>query len=382
MLTLSQQIFELIKKSSHILITFGGETKQQREDNLSSALSLFLFLKKIGQNSEVVTQVNQTPFYGSFLPYAQEIKSEIDPTKKFIINLDISKTQVEEVSYEIKNHLLQFYIKPQNGTFKNKDISTFEGNLKYDLIFVLGTTDLEQLGELYEKEPEFFYNTPLINIDHSPANENFGQINLVKLTATSVAEIIFHLISDFDSQILDEDLATCLLTGLIIKTKNFKTITITPQALNMAGQLLSWNARREEILSNLYPPKTTKVLKLWGRILIKINLEADFPLARVALNKEDFLKTETSPLELEDILEELGTYLFQEAKIILFVYQDLDDRIYGLIKSENYDVLELTRDLNGQGNRALARLTLPQSEIEPALNQVVKTIKEKFDIMK
>ena len=99
---------------------------------------------------------------------------------------------------------------------------------------------------------DFFYQTPIINIDHQTHNENYGQINLIELKALAVVEIIFSLINKWDKNLIDEDTATCLLTGLYDKTWGFKSSQTTPQTLNTADQLINLGARQNKIVYNLY----------------------------------------------------------------------------------------------------------------------------------
>ena len=48
-------------------------------------------------------------------------------------------------------------------------------------------------GETYHNNTGFFNKTPIINIDHKSENEQFGNINLIDITASTTAEIIFSL---------------------------------------------------------------------------------------------------------------------------------------------------------------------------------------------
>jgi len=82
MLNQEQQIFEQIKKANNILITF---SHIWNGDSVASALALFLFLKKLGKNAEVVAEKPKTntalPATGrlfSFLPAFSEIKNELE----------------------------------------------------------------------------------------------------------------------------------------------------------------------------------------------------------------------------------------------------------------------------------------------------------------
>ena len=172
-----------------------------------------------------------------------------------------------------------------------EDVKTRSGEFKYDLVIVLDTPDLESLGSIYDNDTEFFYQIPIINIDHGSNNEAFGQINLVELTAIATAEILFNLFTNYSRDLLDENIATCLLAGIIAKTKSFKTQNLTPQSLSVSSQLISMGARREEIVNQLYRSRSLNVLKLWGRVLARLTSALENKLVWTVLTQVDFDKT-------------------------------------------------------------------------------------------
>jgi len=267
MLNQSEQIFNQIDKAKNILITF---SKVWDGDAVSSALALFLFLQKQGKSVEIAAdkfEQNQ-PF--EFLPSYTSIQNKLNNLRKFIVSLDITNARVGQIKYKLEESTLNFIISPKEGFFTHEDIKSRSGNFKYDLIITLDTPDLESLGAIYDNDTEFFYNVPIINIDHHSHNESFGQINAVELTSISTSQIIYNLLCDKNSELIDEDIATCLLAGIISKTRSFKTNNITPEALSISSELISMGAKREEIVTRLYRSRSINVLKLWGRVLARL----------------------------------------------------------------------------------------------------------------
>jgi phosphoesterase RecJ-like protein len=382
MLTKEQQIFEQIKKAENILISFG---KNWNKDGIASALALFLFLKKIGKKADIVAEENinkeKNNDIFSFLPESKKIKTEVEDLKKFIISLDISETKINQIKYNIDEDKkkLNFIISPVSGFFSEKDVSSSISEFKYDLIIVLDTPDLESLGKFYENNTDFFYKTPIINIDHSGDNEEFGQINHIELTSVSTAEILFSLFKKYEEKIIDEDIATCLLTGIISKTKSFKTANITPKTLLITSELISNGARREEIVNKLYRSKSINILKLWGRVLARLNSDLDSSLVWSVLTKIDFIKTGAKENDLQDVIDELIVNI-PKAKIIVLIYENPEKTEQVETKFIVYSVksinsLELIKKYNPEGTRkiAFASIKKPTQEVGP---EIIKQIKE------
>lgn len=373
----SEQIINFIQKSKRPLITFRQDFTI---DGLASALALKDILHKLGKDKvDIVCWNFQVPKKLQFLPTVTSIKKELETNNQFIISLDTTKTKVDSISYNVKNDKLNFLINPKEGAFTKTDISTNNGGFKNDLIFILNTPDIESLGHLYEDNAEFFYGTPIINIDHKADNEHFGQINLVDTTATSASEIIGKFFYDHDQSLITENVATCLLTGMIAKTKSWQTPNTTPQALTLASNLVTVGARREDIMNNLYRSRSLQTLRLWGRVLARLKYEPNYKLVWSSLPREDFDKTKTSEEELTGVIDELISNA-PEAKIIVLLYQDEQNKICALINtSKQLNAKMLVQNFQPEGSQSLAKIYLEEKDLKKAEEKILGEIKKIID---
>lgn len=377
MLTQEQQIFEQIKKANNILITF---RKTWNGDSVASALAMFLFLKKLGKEVNIAAEKFDSGKLFSFLPAYNEIKNSVDNLRKFIISLDITNTKVDQIKYKIEDNTLNFIISPKDGLFTEDDISSRSSGFKYDLIIALDTADLESLGQIYDNDTEFFYKTPIINIDHHSENEEFGQINFIELTAVATGEILFSLFESYSRDLIDEDVATCLLAGMISKTRSFKTPNVTPKALLTASQLISMGARREEIVNHLYRSRPINVLKLWGRVLARLSSSLDGKLVWSALTDVDFSKTDSNEKDLDDVIDELIINI-PRARVIVIIYEKPGAEKSGTnvlaYSIKNINSLNLIKEYNPQGTKDLA-FALINKPIQEAEKEIIELIEEKL----
>ncbi len=374
MLNQEQQILEQIKKAKNILITFSAEWSG---DAVSSALALNQFLKKLGKQVDVVADPTHTNNTYSFLNTFSDIKSNFKNLKNFIISLDTSHTKVEKVKYKTEDDKINFIITPKEGNFSDEDVSSSSSKFKYDLVISLDTPDIESIGKIYEDDTEFFYKIPLINIDHHAENEEYGQINVVDLTAVSTSEILFSLLSSYSRDSIDKNIATALLTGIISKTKSFKTQNVTPDSLSTVAQLISMGANRDLIVNTLYRSRSIGVLKLWGRVLARLNSNHEGKLVWSVLSHMDFHKTETSERDLSEVIDELIISI-PEARIIVLIYEikmnekaETRTLIYSM---KGVNALHLSKEFNSSGTKNLAKFTLdgPISETEKHIIEKIK----------
>ena len=166
-----QQIFELIQKSNNILITF---KKNGGGDAMASSLALSFIIKKLSkENTKIVCDNFELSDKFSFLPQAEKIKPALANLKQSVISLDISKNKVSDLKYNVTSNKLNIFLTPDQKPIKIDDLKIHSASFKYDLIFVLDTPDLESLGSIYEQNTEFFFQTPIINIDHLATHPPF-----------------------------------------------------------------------------------------------------------------------------------------------------------------------------------------------------------------
>jgi len=373
-LTEVQQIQEVIQKSRHILITF---PKDFSIDAVASALALYLFLKKQNKLVDIACSNFELPKNLKFLPKAEIIKSKISNLQKFIISLNTGSDKIDEFSYNIENDKLKIYVIPKSGSFTKDDLKTENSEYKYDLIITMDTPDFDSLGPIFQDFPEFFYNTSIINIDHKAENEHFGQINLTNMNSVATAEILFRLINTIDKELLDKNIATCLLTGLISKTRSFKTSNVTPITLEIAGQLMTAEADRETIIKNLYRSRTLPTLNLWGRVLARLKSDNNNKLVWSLLTDNDFVEANANPKNLPDVVDELISFV-PGVEIFILVYQ-LNGKICALINTfKNQNALYLASSFSPSGNKQTAEFCLTEKTILDAEKKIIETIKERL----
>jgi len=233
---------------------------------------------------------------------------------------------------------------------------------------------LESLHNVYENHTDFFYHTPILNIDHSTDNEHYGHYNLVHVTATSVSEIVYNIIEKIDSSLIDEQIATCLLTGMVEKTRSFKTPNVTPRSLQIASELVAIGADRDTIVKQLYHTKSVEMLKLWGRILQKLKSNDAQDIVWSSVKIDDFNVTKTTPEHLADVIDELILNIPTINLTVLFY--ETSEGNNALIKSENsINLLEALTDYKPTGNKNVVKIKLKESKPEDIIFHLQGLIK-------
>ena len=363
-----QQFYEIITSSKNPLILF---SKQATGDTISSSLAMAELFSRLGKSAEIISPDFEFPKSYQFFNSKHKILQKLDDHKKFQLVFDVSNIDNPNVEHEIKNQRLHININSQKGHINKDHLITQKQEYKHDLIITINTPDLESLDYIYQENPDLFYQVPIVNIDHSTENEHYGQLNLINIKASSVSEMLHDLITQIDDKLLDEDIATYLLTGMIEKTNSFKTANITPQSLQIASELIAAGAQRENIIQNLYQTKSVDTIKLWGKVLTKLQLNNNEKMAWAVIKEEDFKKTNTTSADLYGIIDELITNIPTIEMTTIFFAEN--NTVKALIKSEKeLDLVSLfPQNIPEVTNKSLVKIKVitKPSEILKKLNQ-------------
>ena len=286
-------------------------------DAIAAALALSGYLKRVEKDSVVVSSDGQLNPRVDFLPGYDKILRELNLSKGFVIDVSTRRAPVAELSYKKENDRLSIYLKPKSGEFTKDDVTFRTSKFPYDAVVTLGVSSLESMGDFYGKFAELFFETPVINLDYRGLNEGFGQLNLVQLNATSVSEIVFDLINEMEKDLIDGEIATSLLAGIIAETNSFQHSRTTPQAFLKASQLVSLGGKQQDIVNRLYKSKSLGFLKLWGRVLARLEHEPESFAVRSAVNRTDVEKTGATSDDIAAVIKEM-TQQLSFAKIHVF----------------------------------------------------------------
>ena len=374
-LTPKQQTTQAINAASKILVLTHVNPDG---DALGSLVSLYLVLKKLGKEVTAVGP-EMMPRALSFLPNLADLTKSFSGTKDFIITIDTAKTKVDRLGYKHlpEENKLNIVITPLSGTFKNEEISFSYGTFKFDLIIVLDSPDLERLGPLYDGQSSLFYETPVINLDHHAGNDFFGKINWVDLTATSSAEILVSLIESLarEKPLIDEDIATGLLTGIITDTGSFQNANTTPKSLTVAAQLVAAGGRQQEIIRHVFKTKPLTTLKLWGRILESVRLDPDGRFIWAKISGDDFQASGAQETETSGVIDEL----LKSAPNIDFVLllAEKSGELDGSLRAvaAGVDVSIIAKLFGGGGHEAAAGFQLPGATIATNEEEILAKIR-------
>ena len=374
-LATKDQAKDLLRNAKKILL---APSSPMDGDSVGSSLALMAVLRKMGKEVTVVGY-DKMPDSLKFLPYVSQIHSEMPVAKDFIISVGTGEAEVDHLKYEVENGRLNIILTPKNGRFSAKDVQFVTEEPDFDLIVTVDTGDLVQLGKLYELHKDLFAKLPVLNIDHHASNGKFGSHNYLEYGFAATTQMITPIIQDFEKErgeeLIDEDVATLLLVGIITDTGSFQHSNTTPEAFEVAADLLDRGARQQEIIKHIYKTKSLASLKLWGRVLSKIVYEPSVKAVYSTITMQDLEDTGASSEDSGGIIDELMTSA-PGAEVVFLLKEKEAGFVSGSMRAPGQlaDVSEICKSMNGGGHKKAAGFRLRNMTMEQAIEEAKRQI--------
>lgn len=371
----NKQVLELIDKSSRILICF---SQQHTVDSVASALLLAEYLKyKEKEYTIVCDGFEHSDKHGLFTPEIKSVQTRLESPQEFVVQLDIGAHKVKEFRYAVEGTSLNIFITPEKGYIKESQLQAVENYYQYDLIVTIDSSDLKSLGAVFQDHTQFFYDTPILNIDHTVANEQYGQVNMVDITAVSVSEILYNFIKKNDNAFLKKSHYTTALSGIIYKTQSFRTPTVTPRSLHIASELIERGADKEHIIKHLYQKKSLSLMKLWGMLLSRLDKKEGTHILYSYLTQDDLVGVTLDSQAILDIIDELLVHI-PGSDIILLTYEREKNVLHHVVwTSAHYESIQLVKKYSPRAIKNLAYFKTDGIGISDAQKNIIEVIEEK-----
>jgi phosphoesterase RecJ-like protein len=176
-----------------------------------------------------------------------------------------------------------------------KQVMVFDGNeekvqkqiAKSDVLFTLDFNTysrLEKLGDLLNES-----KATKVLVDHHRQPDTCFDLYFHDEIACSTAELVHDLIGGIDSlKMIDKNSATCLYTGIMTDTGNFRFPSTTEKTFQIAASLVKAGASNSDIYNNVYDDYSANRLKLLGYCLSeKLVFMPEYKTAYIALSEEE-----------------------------------------------------------------------------------------------
>lgn len=228
----------------------------------------------------------------------------------------------------------------------------------FDLVITVDCGS-HKLMAFHESKPELLDRqaVKLINIDHHPSNDFFGNANIVMAQTPATCFMLFLLFSYYGWSITPT-MATSLLQGLYYDTGSFMHSNTTADCLRVAARLRALGADLERSVKEQFHTASIPKLRLWGRALSRAELNEHQAIV-TAVTERDYKEEQASPDDLSGLVNYLNHV--PEAKFCLLLTEDFKGNIKASMRTqeESIDLTAITGLFGGGGHKKAAGFTVP-----------------------
>jgi len=232
------QIVEKLKSANNILVAVSADPTV---DQLTAAIALTLLMNKLKKNATAVFS-GKIPHVIDFLKPKDTIQGTTDSLRDFIISLD--KSKADKLRYKVEDDVVKIFITPYKASITEHDLKYSAGDFNIDLIIAIGVKHQQDLDVAITAHGRIFHDAVVMSINNSSGGD-FGVANWENPEASSLSEQIAYLAADLGPSLLDEPIATALLTGIVAETSRFSNDKTHPKTMAISSTLLEAGANQQ-----------------------------------------------------------------------------------------------------------------------------------------
>lgn len=245
-----------------------------------------------------------------------------------------------------------------------------DATVAYDLAVIVDCGSLERIGEVGVRHAELFARLPRVVIDHHASNEASRETHWIDPTAAATCEMVTLLAARLGVDLSADDgaLAANLMAGIVMDTATFAHPNATPRTLLVSAALVGAGAPLSDISRRLYRSKPEVQLRLFGRVLDRLETADDGRIVWSSLTEADLAETGADRAHSEGIIDLLSQAESAEVAI-LFKEAGKSTRISVRTRTGGVDATVLTGRFGGGGHARAAGATIeaPLAEARPAV---------------
>lgn len=335
--TARQQIVDSIRANSNILVTVSTDPSV---DELASALGLTMLLNKLDKRATAVVSGVIPPAI-DFLEPGKTFENTADSLRDFIIALD--KEKADHLRYKVDGDVVKIFITPYRTTLTQNDLDFSQGDYNVELIIAIGVKDQDHLDKALAAHGKILHDATVVTITNGTDTSSLGTTDWHDAAASSFSEMMVSLTDGLktDKPILDEQISSAYLTGIVSATDRFSNDRTSSRVMTMAAQLMAAGANQQLIAAKLeeahdIAPKAAEqpVATTENALAESEHAATELTIDRSEKQDSDDAKDGTTPLPLE-------TDVPAEAQ----AQKELEEQLAGLVSPAGPSLADIEKEL-------------------------------------
>lgn len=243
-----QQLADRLLQSNNILVTVSANPSV---DQLAACIGLTLALNKMSKHTAAVFSGN-VPSTIEFLQPEKTIEKTTDSLRDFIIALD--KSKADKLRYKVEDKVVKIFITPYRTSISDKDLEFSQGDFNVDIVVALGVHSQADIDQAITAHGRILHDAAVSTVNVMPGGE-LGTLNWLNPSASSLSEMVVQLLKTMNQKVMDGQMATAFLTGIVAETQRFSNAKTQPQTMTISAELMAAGANQQLVATKLEPPK-------------------------------------------------------------------------------------------------------------------------------
>lgn len=248
---------------------------------------------------------------------------------------------------------------------------------EYDLFVLMDYGSIKHYSAKKRASFSLPENTFIINLDHHPTNDYYGNLNYIDFSQPSMCSLLIDMFKSLGIE-FDSDLSNRLLVGVCTDSGFFTYDTNPDKALYDAAFLVDHGADYLNFsLKPILYNQPLKLKKYFGLLINNLKFDDQLKCGYSSISLEDIKKLELNEAEVRLGINELQ---FVSEFQYVFTLADLGDHIKGSFRSKKgVDVSVFAKALGGGGHKAAASFSfspMPLREAEEKVLEILRSIQK------
>lgn len=243
--SIKQQAVESLKNANNILVTVSANPSV---DQLAACIGFTLMMNKLDKHATAVFS-GRIPSTIEFLQPEKTLELTTDSLRDFIISLD--KSKADKLRYKVEDDVVKIFITPYRTSITQEDLEFTQGDFNVDAVVALGISNKDDLDQAIIEQGRILHDAVVIGVSAGTTASALGTINWHDPSASSLSEMLVSISESFKTGLLDTQIATAFLTGIVSETERFSNDKTTPKVMTMSAQLMAAGANQQLIANQL-----------------------------------------------------------------------------------------------------------------------------------
>ncbi|PYI50414.1 DHH family phosphoesterase [Paenibacillus flagellatus] len=239
---------------------------------------------------------------------------------------------------------------------------------RFDCVISVDCADESRIGTVKEL---FADGVRLLNIDHHPTNDYFGDVHLIRDDAAATVEILYDLASEWKLA-LDIEFATAIYTGLLTDTGGFRYSNTTPRVMQIAAELLASGVEGHRLAQQVLERISYSHITVLKQALATLSFAFDRKVSWLTVSSADMRATGATSDDMDGLI--LYPRNIEGVEVGLLFKQTEDGAVKVSFRSNGtVDVAAIAKSFGGGGHVRASGCTI-KGDLSDVVDQVVKEV--------